>query len=213
MSDAWSSFIPRSIRHRYQLILACCLIASGAYGLIYASKASIAQRLYLKTKYGFKPSLVHATSPITDTDVASASAQLASRLYPHNYYFPAYVAKCALTQAASATDSVSYRNYLNQALYFSKQAVALNPYNDEARITYALALADSDNLQEAIEFWKSQVISREYWILFNQEFYARLCLRSTDPKDLQEAVWTAPLIRDPTLKKKLARLKFKLTPR
>ena len=204
------SIFPASFRRRCRMVVGCVLVVAGLFGTAHAVRAAIAQRLYLKTKYGFSGGLI---APVAKTESAvevARRAHAADRLYPHNYYFPSYAARRALTEAAEAKSSAEFRDALAAAQFFARRAVALNPYDGESRMLHALAMAEDGRVREAIDYWREAVIAREYWSEANHEFLARLCLRSRDPEDLAAAADELPFARDPELRTKLLRLRKQL---
>ena len=204
------SIFPASFRRPCRMVVGCLLVVAGLFGTAHAVRAAIAQRLYLKTKYGFAGGPV---APVAKTEAAvevARRAHAADRLYPHNYYFPSYAARRALTEATEARSSAEFRDALAGAQYFAKRAVALNPYDGESRMLHALAMAEDGRVREAIDYWREAVIAREYWSEANHEFLARLCLRSRDPEDLEAAADELPFARDPELRTKLLRLRKQL---
>ena len=204
------SIFPASFRRPCRMVVGCLLVVAGLFGTAHAVRAAIAQRLYLKTKYGFAGGPV---APVAKTEAAvevARRAHAADRLYPHNYYFPSYAARRALTEAAEAKSSAEFRDALAAAQFFARRAVALNPYDGESRMLHALAMAEDGRVREAIDYWREAVIAREYWSEANHEFLARLCLRSRDPEDLAAAADELPFARDPELRTKLLRLRKQL---
>ena len=204
------SIFPASFRRPCRMVVGCLLVVAGLFGTAHAVRAAIAQRLYLKTKYGFAGGPV---APVAKTEAAvevARRAHAADRLYPHNYYFPSYAARRALSEATEARSSAEFRDALAGAQYFARRAVALNPYDGESRMLHALAMAEDGRVREAIDYWREAVIAREYWSEANHEFLARLCLRSRDPEDLEAAADELPFARDPELRTKLLRLRKQL---
>ena len=204
-------FPPESFRNRARVVVASILVVAGLFGAIHAVRATIAQRLYKKTKYGFVGApFVPPVAATADAAEVARRAHFADRLDSRNYYFPSYAARCALEEAGRATSSEAFRDALAGALYFAKRAIALNPYDGESRMLHALALVEDGRVREAIDYWREAVIAREYWSDANHEFLARLLLRSGDPADLAAAADELPFARDPELRKKLLRLRKQL---
>ncbi len=194
-------------RRRFRIVLSCLLIVAGAFGTVYAVKASVAQRLYLKTKYGFFLNLKCEEPSTTESLEVGARAIRAYSLYPKNYYFPTYAAKCALSDASAAQNSTDFRSHLTRAIYFSKLSVAINPYDEEGRMLYALIMAEDGRPSEAIAYWRDEVLDREFWNSENHNFMARLYLRSSKIDDLKAAVAELPFVSDADMRKTLQQLK------
>ena len=204
------SIFPASFRRRCRLVVGCLLVVAGLFGTVHAVRAAIAQRLYLKTKYGFAGGVIDPVEKTESAVEVARRAHAADRLYPHNYYFPSYAARRALTEASAARSSEDFRDALAGAQFFAKRAVALNPYDGESRMLHALATAEAGRVREAIDYWREHVLAREYWSEANHEFFVRLCLRSRDPADLAAAADELPFARDPELRTKLLRLRKQL---
>lgn len=194
-------------RKRMRMIVSCLLIVAGAFGAVYAVKASLAQRLYLKTKYGLFRGLERETPSTAEGREVGARAYQAYALYPKNYYFPTYAAKCALDEALAAENSADFRSHLTGALYFSKLAMAINPYEAEGRMLYALIMAEDGRPTEAIAYWRDTVLEHEFWNSDNHNFMARLYLRSSKVDDMKAAVAELPFVSDAEMKKTLQQLK------
>ena len=172
------------------MVVSCLLIVVGAFGTVYATKASLAQRLYLKTKYGLFRGLEREIPSTAEGLEVAARAYRAYALYPKNYYFPTYAAKCALEDATAAGNSADFRSHLTRAIYFSK-----------------LALAEDGKPDEAIAYWRDEVLEREFWNSGNHNFMARLYLRSSKIDDMKAAVAELPFVSDADMKKTLQQLK------
>ena len=194
-------------RRRFRMVVSCLLIVAGAFGTVYATKASLAQRLYLKTKYGLFRGLEREIPSTAEGLEVAARAYRAYALYPKNYYFPTYAAKCALEDATAAGNSADFRSHLTRAIYFSKLALALNPYEAEVRMLYTLILAEDGKPDEAIAYWRDEVLEREFWNSGNHNFMARLYLRSSKIDDMKAAVAELPFVSDADMKKTLQQLK------
>ena len=203
-------------RKKLDMVVASLLIVAGAFGAVHACKASVAQRMYRKAKFGFflghKGPVLKETPGVKGSQEAAAMAYHAAQLYPENYYFPSYVASRALADAAVASSSTGYSDSLKRAMHFSHLAVSLNPTGEEARMLYVHSLAESGRVDEAIEYWETQVVEREFWNESNHEMLARLYLRSSSPEHLKKAVGEMPFIRDAGLRKELAGIRTILGP-
>lgn len=197
-------------RRRFRLVVSCLLIVAGAAGAVHAVKASLAQRLYLETKYGFFRNLKSEKPAVTAGVEVGVRAYRAYALYPNNYYFPTYAAKCALVDATAATNSADFRFHLARAIYFSRLAVTMNPYEAEGRMLYALILAEDNRPDEAIAYWRREVLDREFWNPDNHNFMTRLYLRSSKTDDLVAAVAELPFVNEGDLRKTLQQLKKSL---
>lgn len=189
------------------MVISCLLIVAGAFGTLYGVKASVAQRLYLKTKYGLFLNLECEEPSTTEGLEVGARAYRAYSLYPKNYYFPTYAAKCALSDANAAQNSADFRFHLTRAIYFSKLSVAINPYEAEGRMLYALIMAEDGRPSEAITYWRDEVLNREFWNSANHNFMARLYLRSSKIDDMKAAVAELPFVSDAEIRTTLQQLK------
>lgn len=194
---------------RFRMVTACLLLVGGGFGVIHSVRAAVAQRLYLKTKYGFFRGLKCEVPNITGGMEVGVRAYRAYDLYPANYYFASYAAKCALSDAQQAKDSGAFKTHRDRALYFSKLAIALNPYDAEGRTVYAFTLAECGRLPEAIQYWRDEVVEREFWNPANHDILARLYLRSPRPSDMRLAVQEIPFVGDNDVRTKL-RMREKL---
>lgn len=202
----------RHLARRMRLPVACLLVFVGIFGFAHAVRAARAQRIYLGVKYGYfqkgTPELRAsriAKPPVTDAREAIVLFQRARGFYSSNYYFPVYVAQLCLAEASAATDRKTFRDSLDAALYFSREAVSLNPYNDEARHARVEALERDGQIAEALAFWE-EVVEREYWTLEHHDTYARLLLREGSDESLQKAVRERGLVRDADLRRRLEKL-------
>lgn len=208
--------VSSSARKKFDMAIACVLIVAGAFWLLHASKAAVAQRMYRKAKFGFflghNGPILKESPGVTDGKQAAAMAFRAAELYPHNHYFASYVASRALADAAVATTSEEYNDSIKRAVYFSRLAVSLNPTGEEARMLYAYSLAENGDIAEAIDFWEHNVVEREFWNDSNHEILARLCLRSSSPEHLKKAAGEMPFVRDAELRKEIAGIKKLLAP-
>jgi len=194
-------------RKRFRLVLACVLIVLGAAACVHAVRATRAQRLYLETKFGLFRDWPSGSRPITDSEAVAIRAHRAYSLYPENYYFPIYAAQHALQDALQATHSGDFDAHVSRAAFFSRQAMAINPYAPEARMIHAAILAEDNRLPEAIAYWRDQVVDREFWDRGNHDFMVRLYLRSSRPEDLQAAIDSLPFVGDRGLREELRQFK------
>lgn len=197
-------------RRRFRMVVACLLLVAGFFGVIHSVRAAVAQCLYLKTKYGFFRGLKREVRNLDGGLEVGVRAYRAYDLYPANYYFPSYAAKCAMSDASRAASSVEFKTHLDRSLYFAKLAVALNPYDAEARSVYAFALAEKGRLSEAIQYWRDDVVEREFWNSGNHDVLARLYLRSPHPSDMKLAVMEIPFVDDRNLRAQLWKLEKQL---
>ena len=212
---------PAPVRRNVRLALGCLLFAAGLFGTLHAARAAAAQRLYHGAKHGFFRDTEREVPPIVDyrhpgsgvepeqfaEDVAELSrrARRAAELYPHNYYFPAFAARAALIQARRAGSRAELDDAVLAALYFSREAAALNPYDAEARYVRAEALAADGQVTEALDLWRP-IVEREFWNGANHDEYARLLLLEGSRDSLGLAVREKPLGEDPALPRRLERL-------
>lgn len=217
---------PAPVRRNVRLALGCLLFAAGLFGTVHAARAAVAQRLYHGAKHGFFRDTPREVPPVVDyrrerdgdlsdgveparfaEDVAELSrrARRGSALYSANYYFPAFAANAALAQSRQARSRDEFDDAVLAALYFSREAAALNPYDAEARWTRAEALAADGRVREALDFWRP-VLEREFWNPVNHDEWARLLLLEGSRANLELAVREAPLVGDPYLRRRLERL-------
>ena len=219
---------PAPVRRDLRLVLGCLLFAAGLFGAVRAAHASVAQRIYHGAKHGFFRDTAREVPPVVDyrdpgADVEPAQfaedavelarrARRAARLYPGNYYFPAFAAKAALIQSQQARSRAEFDDAVLAALYFSREAAALNPYDAEARYVRAEALAADGQIEEALAFWRP-IVEREFWNGANHDEYARLLLLEGSRPSLELAVRERPLVEDPDLRRRLENLGASLAKR
>lgn len=196
------SFPSHRFRVRFRLVAGCVLLIAGFFGVLHARNAGRAERLYLLSRYGFHRGTRYERPASDDLAVVAPRARLAASLYPRNYYFPSYAAFCALAEARDAPDRESFDDAMRAALYFSRNAYALNPYDHQARLSRVQALAESGHLAEAFEFW-APVLRREFWNRSNHDVQARLLLQEGSTASLRLAVRERGLVEDPELRKRL----------
>ena len=212
---------PAPVRRDLRLVLGCLLFAAGLFGTSRAARAAVAQRVYHGAKHGFFRDTAREVPPVVDyrnpgADVEPAkfaedAAELARRarraaeLYPHNYYFPAFAAQSALIQSGWARSRAEFDDCVLAALYFSREAVALNPYDTEAREARAEALAADGQIEEALDFWRP-IVDREFWDPRVHDEYARLLLLEGSRRSLELAVREKPLVGDSYLRGRLQNL-------
>lgn len=189
------------------MVVSCLLVVFGAAGAVHAVRAAFAQRIYLKTKYGMFRGLQKEKRPIEASDAVAAQAYRAYKFYPENYYFPTYAANRALVDAMQATDSAMFNEHLSRADYWVRLALAINPYEAESRMLHATILAEGGRLQEAIAYWRDDVLDREFWNPGNHNFMARLYLRSSRIQDMKAAIAELSLVNDNETRKELRQLK------
>ena len=199
-----------NIKQKIKLLIACALTVFCGANVVRSVRASAASHDYLAVKFGRFQGTANQIPPIKNLSEASSLARRANELYPANYYFYTHVSGLALMEAKVAEDHASYESNLRQALYFSKYALELNPYNEEVRRIYVEALAEDGRVGEAISYWRENVVDREFWVGINQDMFASLLLRSSNPADLKEAVQMEPLVGNQDLLKKIAALKKSL---
>lgn len=193
-------------RRRFRMVVSCLLVVLGATAAVHAIRATLAQRLYLETKYGFFRDLKREKLPVQNSEDAADRAYRAYKLYPENYYFPTYAAKLALTDAMLATHSAAFNEHLSRADYLIRLAVAINPYEAESRMLNATIMAEDGRLQEAIAYWRDEVLEHEYWSPDNHNFMAQLYLRSLRTQDMKAAVGELPLVNDREIREELRKL-------
>lgn len=212
----------KDVEKKMRLILACLLVFTGSWGLYYGIRAAIAQTIYYNWRYERVPETIveHDADEENvqktvilkeryyDIDAENAlhqKVEFARRLYPHNYYFPMFVAHNALKNLQVAETREAYQKELARARYFCETAMAINPYQEQVRKLYAVMLAESDQLDAAIAYWET-VVDREFWFRSNHDFLAFLYLKSSDPAILQKAVQELPHVSDPDTRQRLRRI-------
>ena len=222
-------------RRGLRLVLGCGLLVSGAFGSVYAFSAARAQRAYLRAKYGFYRGTSVEVPCVTNAEAAIRLARPAMARYSYNYYFPAYVAKVCLEDAVKAYDElealdaledtdvllagmepaerfarrealrVQCEDLVRAAGSYSKEAVALNPYDEEARLGRAYALLSNGQADEAVEFWRP-IVDLEYWNPRHHDIWAELLLAegSDENRVLASREWF--LVKDADLRRRLQQL-------
>lgn len=201
-------FLQPLFRRSFLIVVSCLLVVMGATATIHAVRAAFAQRFYLEAKYGLFRGLKREKLPIEISDDVAAQAYRAYKLYPENYYFPTYAANRALVDAMQeATDSVAFNECLSRADYFVRLALVINPYETECRMLYATVLAEDGRVQEAIAYWRDEVLEREYWNPDNHNFMAQLYLRSSRIEDMKAAVDELAFVNDKEIRNALRQLK------
>lgn len=225
-------------RRRFRLAAGVVLVAAGFFGAIHSVRAASAQRLYHKTKHGFflgTPSLevlplslarndaLRRAAASTDPAVREAAlaealetaregarrCQRAERNCPENWYFPLLVAELQLDALLNVDDPATKADLLHSALYFSKSALRLNPYDELVRTAYANTLLERGEVDEALAFWEP-IVDREYWYPPNHDMLARILLRRGSRKGGQPFLARAAeerfLVADSALRKRLENL-------
>lgn len=198
-----ASHIDRILRQ----VLMCLLLVIGIVGIFYSVKCLKSQFIYVQTKYGI-------TFPPLKQPATRASDDLWDRhydaysYYPHNYYMHSYAAREAIDYAKKSADdpSVSFDEFkarAHKALFFSKLAIQINPYDEESRLMYQEALVLNGKIQEAVEYWE-KIVDLEYWNRANHVIMAELYLKSNN---ISLAVGELPHLPNSELKTKL--LKYK----
>lgn len=188
-------------------VIICLFLVVGIFGLVYSYKCIRAQSIYAKVKYG-------VTCPLFLKPSITASQELwdlhdiANTIYPHNYYLNSYVAREAIELAKASTNNpnISFEEFnllARKALFYSKLAVDVNPYDEESRFMYQEALVLNGKIQEAVEYWE-KIVDLEYWNRANHVIMAELYLKSNN---ISLAVGELPHIPNSELKTKL--LKYK----
>jgi hypothetical protein len=219
---------PAPLRRNLRLVFGCILFAAGFFGTVRAARAAAAQRLYHGAKHGFFRDTSREVLPVVDyrdpgggveparfaADVAELArrARRGAELYAPNYYFPAFAARAALIQSRQARSRAEFDDAILAALYFSREAVALNPYDAEARYVRAEALAADGQVGEALAFWRP-IVEREFWNSANHDEYARLLLLEGSRDSLGLAVREKPLVEGAALRRRLDRLGKSLSKR
>jgi hypothetical protein len=212
---------PASARRAIRLALGSILFAAGLLGTVRAARVSVGERIFHGAKHGFFRDTAREIPPVVDyrdpgggvapAQVAEDVAELARRarrvaeLYPCNYYFPAFAAQAFLIQSRQARSREEFDAAVLSALYFSREAAALNPYDAEVRWARAEALAADGRVGEALEFWRA-IVEREFWNPVNHDEYARLLLLEGSRESLELAVREKPLVEDSALRNRLERL-------
>lgn len=194
----------RRFRHHFRLVAGCALLVFGIALTFHSLRASIAQSIYLRAKYGYFRGTSREVAALEVGDVREM-ADLANRcaaLYPHNWYFPIRVAQFAVLAAQSAESYEEFSAMAEFALYFSNEAYCMNPCNDEARRARSDALVLDDRIPEALDVWRD-AIAREYWVRDHHDQYATLLLRAGGEDNLRAAVAERALVTDGKLRRRL----------
>ena len=222
-------------RRNLRLVLGCLLLASGAFGTVYAIQATLGQRTYLRAKYGFFRGTSLETPRSTNAMEVVRLARDGMSRYAYNYYLPAYAASVCLDDAVAAYDELEALDEMDEAdiilagmtpeeaaerrarletlctdlvgnaLYFSKEAVALNPYDEESRLARAYSLLSNGQAEEAVEFWRP-IVDREYWIPRHHDVWAQVLLAEGSHSNLVLASREWCLVQDAGLRRDLQRL-------
>ena len=192
-------------RHLFRVIICSLFLFFGFGGLLYSVSVCRAQRTYLRNKYGFFRGTSLEVPKQLDADAAARDLRAVSSSYESNYYFPAYVAMLYLQALNSATNWAEYVSARDGALYYSREAVALNPYYDEARYARLYALMAAEQFPEAIAYWKT-VVDLEYWVPEHHNEYAKILLREGSSTSLTEAAKERSLVSDRALKARLQKM-------
>ncbi len=173
---------------------AMLLVGAGFCGLAHAVRASVAQRMYLRAKYGFFRATSFEIPSITNGADAVEICRRAERLYPWNWYFPSWAAKIAYLEATDpATPDDRWQVALADATALAAEALALNPYDAEIRWVYAETMVANGRLPEAIAWWRG-IVDLEYWNPENQRELASLLLREGSEESISEALTLIPLV-------------------
>jgi len=206
------------LRQRLKIFVACVLVVICAASVVRAVKASVVSYHYRKVRYGiFDHSAIGEKKQITDQKKIADLARAAEKNYPEHYLFFAHAASVSWDGARTARDRLEFEKfnyYIGEALHFAKTALSLNPYGEQTRRVYADVLVETGNLDEAIDYWRAQVLEREYWKGINHDKMAQLLMLSDDPEHLREAVTvlTPPpnqniwLVQDRALRERLRKL-------
>ncbi|MGN0845259.1 MAG: tetratricopeptide repeat protein [Kiritimatiellia bacterium] len=192
-------------RHLFRVVICSLFLFVGFGGLLHSFSACRAQRTYLRNKYGFFRGMSLEVPKQMNADAAARDLRAVSSSYGSNYYFPAYVANLYLNELHSATNWAEYVAARDGALYFSREAVALNPYNDEARYTRLYALTAAERFPEAIAYWRT-VLETEYWVPEYHNEYAKILLREGSSTNLMEAAKERSLVSDRNLRNRLQKM-------
>ncbi len=212
---------PAPVRRNVRLALGCLLFAAGLFGSFRAARAASAQRLYHGAKHGFFRDTAREVPPVVDyrdpgggvdparfaedAEELARRARRAAELYPLNYYFPAFAARASLIRAERARSREELGEAVLAALHFSREAVALNPYDAEARWVRSEALVADGRPREALEFWRP-ILEREFWNPANHDQYARLLLFEGSRASRALAVREIPFVEDADLRRRLESL-------
>ncbi len=194
-------------RHHFRLVAGCVLLVFGVALAFHAVRASVAQSLYLRVKYGYFRGTSREVAALGVDDVREMAdfANRCAALYPHNWYLPTRVAQFAVLAAQSAGSYEEFSSMSKFALYFSNEAYCLNPYDDEARRARSDALVLDDRVSEALDVW-NDAIAREYWVREHHNQRAALLLRAGGEDNLRAAVAERALVNDNDLRRRLNKL-------
>lgn len=188
-------------------IIVCLFFVIGITGVVYSIKCTKAQAIYVQTKYGVSCP-IFVSPPITASQELWNLHSSASAIYPHNYYLNTYVAReaIAVAKAAAENSNLSFDDFnllARKALFYSKLAIDVNPYDEESRLMYQEALVLNGQINEAVKYWES-VVNLEYWNRAHHDVMAELYLKSNN---ISLAVKELPQISNPELRKKLQKYK------
>ena len=219
---------PAPVRRNVRLALGCLLFAAGLFGTLHAARAAVAQSIYHGAKHGFFRDTAREVPPVVDyrnpgagvkrdrfakdAEELARRARRAAELYPYNHYFPAFAARAALIRCRRSSSREEFDDAVLSALYFSREAAALNPYDYESRWSRAEALAANGQVREALDFWRP-IIEREFWNPANHDEYARLLLLEGSRASLELAVREKPLVGNPAVRRRLERLERTISKR
>ncbi len=170
-----------------RIACSCALVVAGAWGAAHGVRASIAQRLYKRAKYGHWLGTRWERPPIQESVRLLPLSERAHRLYRHNHYLPTYTAIVALTEALNARTLEEFERNFRAARHWSRVALRLNPYDIEVMHVHCRMLWEQGDTDAAIRYWRDEVLERAYWNPDRHEFLVRLYLDAGETTQALEA--------------------------
>lgn len=159
------------VRRRGTLLgsLVCALLLSGAlWGIVYGTRAGMAQALYGGTKFGSGPQPVARVLK---------RAQKAHGLYPFNYRFCSFAAAGAFAEAGKASSGKAGVS-LAAAEHWCETGLSLNPYHTPLRLLEVklLEVASPARAAEAMR----RYVDWDFWDPFYHAELVRLYAAAGD---------------------------------
>ncbi len=183
-----------------RLACGCALVVTGAWGCVYGVRASTAQRLYKRAKYGHWVGTRWERPPLTEAARVLPLTERAHRLYRYNYYAPIYAAIIALSEALTTRDAAVFERTFRAAQHWSRIALRLNPYDIEAMHVHCRVLWEQGEMDAAIAYWREDALERAYWKPDRHEFLVRLYL---DAGKTSQAIEAGRLLRHGPMRREI----------
>ena len=189
-----------SRRHRQRtaskwirILVGSALAVFGATGLVVSIRSGLAQELYFRYKYGHLVGTRWEVPPFVPTNLVEKAevvperlpellqaCERANRLCPENWYFPSFTAHQALWVALTDDDPVEFRRHFGQAEHWCRIGRGINPYDIELAYIWCRILWEKGERDEAIRFWRDDVLARQFWNPVIRQELIRLCRMSGD---------------------------------